>query len=206
MGFTCEQAIQLVALCKTPMAYVGPDSKFVAINQAYAQILKAPEALIVGKTFTEWTFEEDIAHEVAMTKELAEGLRTSYEFVKRYNQRGSTPQRPQIVWGALIVQALWNSIKDEDGKSKVEFDGYLVTFEPLAFHQRQTFISIETIRESMKWLKSNWKTITAIIAIVGSLTGIAGPKLSEALHKLESSDTPELVGPSQSGPLSLPEP
>lgn len=181
MAFSCKQAIRLVELSKTPMAFVSPENAFVAINDAYCRVLQAPPGLIIGKTFAEFTYEDDVKQDLAFADSLRRGEKDRYEFVKRYLQRGSTPQRPQIIWGTLAVEALW------EGDT---FEGFLVTFEPFVSQQVRP-LSLQTVRESLEWLKSNWKMIATILAIAASLTGIGGSRLLEVLQKAQDGDGPK---------------
>ena len=80
------------------MALVGPDGKFLKVNQALCTITGYPEAELLQRTFQDITHPDDVAFDVANAEKLLAGDISTYQIEKRYfHKTGRT------VWVTLSV-------------------------------------------------------------------------------------------------------
>jgi PAS domain S-box-containing protein len=79
----------------------NPDGRLVSANRAFATMIgTTPEALI-GKHFSEFTAQADLASDMAMMKALADGRLDSFSREKRYKHNAG-----RTVWAAVSICAL----------------------------------------------------------------------------------------------------
>lgn len=85
-----EQQFRL-ALDNAPIGFavVGLDGGFVMVNHALCSMLDYTERELLGRTFQQITYPEDLDRDLSLAQELLEGKRDSYRLEKRYlNRRG----------------------------------------------------------------------------------------------------------------------
>lgn len=70
-----------------PMACVGTDNKFVDINSAFERLLGYSEAEMRGKTWIEYTVQEDVGGDLASVNAVLEGRASHYRLDKRYKHK-----------------------------------------------------------------------------------------------------------------------
>ena len=175
---TGEDAISFVHEAVWGFAEVDPDYKFTWVNPAYCKILGAPYQLILGTTFMEWTHEEDLGIDKDLADQVKEGKIPGYTLRKRYIQHGSTPQRRIIIWGFLSVAGAW-----KDGK----FVGFRVQFRP--FNNIDKKKPSLHIRETLGWLKINWKIISTVILMLTSLIYGGYEQLLTTWKEIQATET-----------------
>jgi len=77
--------------CEHPMACVGTDNKFVAVNAAFERLLGYSEAEMSGHTWMQYTLHADVGGDLASVNAVIEGRATQYRMDKRYvHKRGHT--------------------------------------------------------------------------------------------------------------------
>ena len=177
---TCEHAMAFVGDSKVGMALADPDGSFIWVNDAYCKILNAPRELIVGKTFGEFTQADDLKLDLEFADRLKRGEASSYEFAKRYIQRGSTPTKRHEIWGLLTAWAIWNGS---------EFIGYRVTFEVDQEQQAKQILTWQNFKNAWSWSTTNWRSILTVLAIASAVTGIGGNRLLEMLHRAKEANS-----------------
>lgn len=195
----CDEAKAFICESKWPFAIVDTEGKFLWLNRAYCEVFNAPQELIIGTRFQQWTHPDDIEIDTQLAAKVASGELPGYTLSKKYIQRGSTPTHPRIVWGLLSVTGVWT-----DGK----FAGYRVQFrqyESTDIPQRMTLReTLKTVSDSAQWLTANWKTVTMILAIVMSLIYGSSAKLLDTLQRaLEAKQSVESLSDALS-PGALP--
>ena len=72
-----------------PMACVGTNNKFIAVNTAFEVMLGYSEAELVGHTWMQFTVQNDVGGDLASVNAVLEGKSSSYRLDKRYlHKRG----------------------------------------------------------------------------------------------------------------------
>jgi hypothetical protein len=198
---SCEDAIAFVCDSTTPFAEIDANGKFIWLNRAYCEVLNAPLELIVGTHYKSWTHEEDVAIDVELANKVRDGEIPGYTLSKKYLQRGSTPQRPRIIWGMLTVSGKWRETR--------EFWGYRVQFQPYTPLSDGPLRQRIDWRASGKWILENWKTLATIAVVSASLIGGSSATLQEQLKKIrvtadsvesELQSSPSGASPQQESP------
>ena len=72
------------------------EGKSIRANPRLCELIGYEEDEVLAKHFSEYTFPEDAAHDLALFQEVASGMRDSYQIEKRYIHRNGS-----IVWGRL---------------------------------------------------------------------------------------------------------
>jgi PAS domain S-box-containing protein len=83
------------------IAHVGPDGRWLRVNEALCRIVGYPVDELVTKTFQDITHPDDLATEVAQVELMREGKIDSYNADKRYVRKDGT-----IVWGRKTVSCV----------------------------------------------------------------------------------------------------
>lgn len=172
---SCEDAIELLSRLHIPCATVERDYTFSFVNSEFCNVLSAVPEQILGKTFQQFTFSDDIENDTLWAERLISGEADSYQMGKRYVPFGSNKQNPTIVYGKLYV---WAS-HDIDGN----FRKFLVVFDP----QKKVgglLINAQTLKGAWLWCMENKKTLFWILLVIASLTGIGQTQLLELLSNL----------------------
>ena len=84
-----------------------PDSTYVNVNRAFANILGLPKDQIIGKSFLEFTHPDDLPSEQLLSQKLFDKLIPKYELEKRY-----ITQKGQTIWCKLSASSI-RDINDE---------------------------------------------------------------------------------------------
>lgn len=191
---SCEDAIAFLCEAVWGFAEVNPEGRFIWINKAYCDVLAVPADLILGTSYRDWTHPDDLGIDDSLAQQVREGLIPGYTLAKRYLQRGSTPQRPLVIWGMLSVQ----------GKRSAtgEFAGYRIQFRPYQDNVVPP-AKFDPVK-AYKWIVSNWKTIVMVVTVSSSLIfGGSGPLLDLIKRAKETADSVDsALDSSSSGPSS----
>src|SRR5215470_17109077 len=83
------------------MAHVGPDGRWLRVNEALCRILGYPPEELTAKSFQDVTYPDDIAASVARVEQMRDGTIDRYDADKRYLRKDST-----IVWARLTVSCV----------------------------------------------------------------------------------------------------
>jgi PAS domain-containing protein len=168
---TPEEAMEFVMDATWGIAKVLPDGTFDWLNPAFCRILEAPAELIVGTKFSQWTYPDDLEIDVELARQVRDGEIPCYTLTKRYVKRLSTPQNPRIVCGMLSVWGKWQ---------EKTFSHYRVQFQPYESIATKQRINLA---ESAKWLTTNWKTITTVLAVLASLIWTSSGTLLDRIQQ-----------------------
>lgn len=170
---SCEDALAFVCESAWGFAIVDDKGYFTWVNRAYCEILQAPADLIIGTKFGDWTFEEDLEIDLNLAKQVKAGEIPGYTLAKRYRQRGSTPQRPRLIWGMLSVQGKHSPTG--------EVAEYLVQFRPFDDQTAASKPKFDWLKIA-KWATENWKTIATVLAMSSSLIWGSSSTVSKILR------------------------
>ena len=179
---SCDDAIAFVCDAIWGFAEVDEKGNFTWVNAAYCKVLSAPVELVVGTNFADWTHPEDLEIDRELARQVSVGEIPGYTLVKRYIQRGSTPQRQLVVWGLLSVAGRWN-------KEKV-FTGYRVQFRPYNNFDAPQKRKINW-KAPAPWLLENWKTVLLMLAASTSLIFGGSEKLIDVLRQADEQEKPK---------------
>ncbi|QDL91743.1 EAL domain-containing protein [Paroceanicella profunda] len=80
------------------MAIVGPDGRFLRINDALERMLGYTPEVLSALTFEDITHPDDLSHDKELLRELVSGKRETYRYEKRYRHADG-----RYVWGQLAV-------------------------------------------------------------------------------------------------------
>ncbi len=72
-------------------ALVSTDGQFMAVNPAFCRLIGYSAKELLGLTFQQITFPDDLAVDLALLTELSAGQRDHYRMVKRYLAPGGAP-------------------------------------------------------------------------------------------------------------------
>jgi PAS domain S-box-containing protein len=72
---------------------IGPDGRCVEANPAVARMLGYGPGELVGMSFTEFTYPDDLDVSERLYQELLDGRRASYQYEKRYVCRNG-----EVIW------------------------------------------------------------------------------------------------------------
>lgn len=189
---TCEDARAFVCDAPWGIALVNPDGTFDYVNRSYCEILNTPIELIVGTHFADKTHPQDKQIYTDLAKQVADGVIPGYTLATRYEQRGSTPQKPRTIWGMLTVSGKWLQTQ--------EFAGYRLQFQP--YEQRDVAPSkLAKVKAIADWIVANWRTLVTIAAVATSLTAGASVQLSDILNRAKetAASVEQALPPSPSG-------
>lgn len=186
-----QDAVDFIIESPWGFAEVSPDMRFRWVNPAYCKILGAAYTQILGTTFMDWTYPDDVDTDVDLATQVRDGEISKYTLRKRYLQFGSTPQRQIIIWGFLSVAGKWHGGK---------FTGYRVQFRPFNAIDEAQKIKINW-KEWALWARKNWKTISVILLTLTSLIFGGSGRLSSILSKIHEAErsVESLTSPSGSG-------
>lgn len=79
------------------------DGTLIAVNPTYEAFLGYSQEEMLTLNWTEITHPDDLANDIALTQEVIDGLRDSFQLEKRYIRKDG-----QIFWGCLTVSAVRN--------------------------------------------------------------------------------------------------
>ncbi len=89
------------------IAHVAPDGSWIRVNQRLCDILGYTVAELLGRTFQEVTYSEDLSMDLSYVQQLLAGEIATYSMHKRYLHKNGT-----IVWAKLTV----NLVRTEAGQ------------------------------------------------------------------------------------------
>lgn len=89
------------------IAHVSASGQGLLLNQKYCQILGYDHSELLGRTFQEVTFPDDLEVDLAQFQQLKEGKIPSYSIEKRYTRKNGS-----VVWVNLTVSGVWNKAFD----------------------------------------------------------------------------------------------
>jgi len=121
-----------------PMAMTGPDSRIIAANAAFQDLLGYSDAEIASVTIYEITHPDDIAENKPGIDAIMRGEKDSFRMEKRYIRKDG-----RTVW----VDMSTSSVRDESGKML-----YLVTHAQDITDLKQAEEELEHQRELLKRL------------------------------------------------------
>jgi diguanylate cyclase (GGDEF)-like protein/PAS domain S-box-containing protein len=109
----------------TGMALVGTDGRFLRVNRSLCEILGYPERELLGKTFQEITYPDDLEVDLGHLKRVLAGEIRTYQMEKRYLHKDG-----HVVWALLSVSVVHDEedeplyfvsqIQDVSERKKVE--------------------------------------------------------------------------------------
>jgi diguanylate cyclase (GGDEF)-like protein/PAS domain S-box-containing protein len=85
----------------TGMALVGTDGRFLRVNKSLCEILGYPERELLGKTFQEITYPDDLEVDLEHLRRLLVGEVRTYQTEKRYLHKDG-----HVVWALLSVSVV----------------------------------------------------------------------------------------------------
>ncbi len=107
------------------IAHVAPDGRFLRINQKFCDIIGYSREEMLGRTFQDITYPDDLAADVAQVDELLSGKIPTYSLEKRYIRKDGGP-----VWVDLTVALVRNEaglplwfvsvVEDISGRKRME--------------------------------------------------------------------------------------
>ncbi|GCE31558.1 sensor histidine kinase [Dictyobacter alpinus] len=120
------------------MAHVALDGRWLYVNQRLCDITGYQRDELIGMTFQEMTFSEDLAANLAYIKQLVAGEISTYSMDKRYIHKDG-----HLVWAHLTAALS----RDEDGTpqyfiSVIEDIHERKKLEEDLYHQRQAFMAV----------------------------------------------------------------
>ena len=89
------------------MALVGPDGRFLRTNRSLRELLGYPEEELLGKTFQDITYPDDLDVDLDHLGRMLAGEMRTYQVEKRYMHKGG-----HVVWALLSV----SMVHDEEGE------------------------------------------------------------------------------------------
>jgi len=103
-GVICEKAFFDAVFVHSPVGIVLTDStgKFLDTNDACAHLFGYSRSELVGKSFQELTYQEDVLQDMKMFNTLLKGVTGSYEMAKRFVRKDGT-----LVWAKIKVNSVW---------------------------------------------------------------------------------------------------
>jgi PAS domain-containing protein len=181
--YTITGETAIAFLCESPVghAVIDKNNVFLWVNQAYCDVLNARREQVIGTTWMRWTHGDELPLDKELAAKVASGEIRQYQLIKKYRQLGSTPEHPRLVIGKLIVFGNF----DDDGNLlnfRVTFDPYIPDYVKHDFTEY-----IRCLTASVDYLVKNWKTVLAILTILGSSTQINFEKLSQILQAVQQS-------------------
>ena len=196
---SCEDAIAFVCDSTLGFAELSKDGRFIWLNRAYCEMLNAPIDIVMGTHFADMTHPADRGIDLELAKQVSEGAIPGYTLAKRYQQRGTTPQNPRVIWGMLSVSGKWLETQ--------EFAGYRVQFQPYAQRSEGPAKDLIKISEAVNWCVTNWKIMVTIAAVAMSLTAGGSAQLLDTFRRAkDTADSVEQVLPSSPSGASRPQP
>ena len=155
--------------CITAAGLVKTNGEFLAVNDAYCDLLGFSSAELVGRTFQSVTAHGDSGPDSEMAEKVASGQISSYEMEKRY-----LTKRNHVVWVLLRVDA----VKDSAGN----FLCFLAQARKLAPHRDEPVHLDEIVPQDttpavpkevamIAWAKANWPLLLWILSGIAALVG-----------------------------------
>lgn len=89
------------------MATVGLDYRFIRVNKTLCNMLGYTDHELIGRTFADITYPEDIKEDVRLAEQLFRGDIPSYQLEKRYEKKNG-----DLLWIHLTASVM----RDQDGK------------------------------------------------------------------------------------------
>jgi len=105
------------------MALAGPDRRFVKVNQAFCQMLGYEEHEMVGRTYADFTYRDDLPGSEEHARRLYEGLTARDRYQKRFVHKDGS-----VRWAQVTL----TSMTDESGRSTYA----LAVVEDITEHKR----------------------------------------------------------------------
>lgn len=132
-------------------ALVGPDGRFMKINEAFCQIVGYPRPVMLKLDFQTITHPEDLDADLGLLEQLSAGAIPSYRMQKRYLRADGS-----IVWVDLTVSA----VRNENG----EVSFYVAQVQD----QSQQRAAEAALRDSEQRFRLLAENATDIIALFGT--------------------------------------
>ena len=88
------------------MALVGTDGRFLRTNRSLRELLGYPEQELLGKTFQDITYPDDLNVDLDNLDRMLAGEMRTYQVEKRYMHK-----KGHVVWGLLSV----SMVHDDEG-------------------------------------------------------------------------------------------
>ena len=201
--YTITGQTAIAFLCESPVghAVISKDNVFLWVNQAYCDVLNARREQVIGTTWMRWTHGDELPLDKELAAKVASGEIQQYQLIKKYKQLGSTPERPRLVIGKLIVFGNF----DDDG----QLLNFRVTFDPYVpdtdFTKNDFTDYLKCLTVSLDYLVKNWKTVIAILTALGALTQLNLEKLSATLQDVQQLKNESVESASGSSPSPLPQ-
>jgi len=86
------------------ISFVAADNRFLGVNPAFCQMLGYSEAELLGLTFSEITYGEDAAKDLALNQKLLNGEIPSFALEKRYIHKNG-----DLIWVSLNVSYIFDT-------------------------------------------------------------------------------------------------
>lgn len=96
-------------LAAVGMAHVGMDGRWLRVNQKLCDIVGYTAEELLGRTFQDITFPDDLAWDLAQMQELRRGERATYAMEERYIRKDG-----QVVWVNLTVALVRDAAGNPD--------------------------------------------------------------------------------------------
>ena len=177
------------------IAHVAPDGRFLRINQKFCDIIGYSREEMLGRTFQDITYPDDLAADVAQFDELLSGKIPTYSLEKRYIRKDGGP-----VWVDLTVALVRNEaglplwfvsvVEDISGRKRME--------KQLA----DNFDEIKALKQRLEqenvYLQQEIKELVEYTDIVGQSAAIKDV-LSQAERVAPTDSTVLLLGETGTG-------
>lgn len=159
---------------------VGLDKKFIKCNAAFCKFLGYTEEELMGKTFSDVTFPEDIGIEMPDLKLMFDGKKESSTVEKRYVRKDGA-----IVWG----EVRFSLVRDKDNNP--------VYFLPVIQDITNRKLTEQALFESEEKFSTSFHNAPILISLVDLETGVYIDVNEESL-RVSGFDRSEIIGYSAS--------
>jgi two-component system phosphate regulon sensor histidine kinase PhoR len=122
------------------MSLVDPQGRFLAVNDAFCEMLGYDAEAAQSLTFQEITHPDDLDADLELLEETLAGERTSYRMVKRYLHRDGS-----VVWADLSVALL----REDDG-TPIHFIGQILDITEQYEYRRKLAVAQATIDQQRR--------------------------------------------------------
>lgn len=158
------------------MAQVLPDGKWIKANSKLCNILGYKYDELLGKTFQEITYSEDLEEDLKLMREVLENKRQTYSLEKRYIKKDGS-----IVWGNLTVSL----IRDFSGNPKY----FISIIEDISERKRVEIL----LKESTERLSMIFKEIPSALSI-SSIENDTYLEINDAFEHITGYKREEVIG------------
>ncbi|MDP4173791.1 MAG: PAS domain S-box protein [Bacteroidota bacterium] len=158
------------------MAQVLPDGKWIKANSKLCNIFGYKYDELLGKTFQEITYSEDLEEDLKLMHEVLENKRQTYSLEKRYIKKDGS-----IVWGNLTVSL----IRDFSGNPKY----FISIIEDISERKRVEIL----LKESTERLSMIFKEIPSALSI-SSIENDTYLEINDAFEHITGYKREEVIG------------